>query len=69
MPNGYSVSHIKKVLFDIYGLYLIDENVGYKGNRYRKFHTYRVVDENNTIIMEHVTLKSLADFLRKNGDY
>lgn len=69
MPNGYSVSHIKKVLFDIYGLYLIDENVGYKGNRYRRFHTYRVVDETNTIILEHVTLEALADFLRKNGDY
>lgn len=68
MPNGYSVSHIKKVLFDIYGLYLICENQ-YKGHRYRRFHTYRVVDGNNTPILEHVTLKAIADFLRQNGDY
>ena len=67
MARGYSVSHIKKVIFDIYGLYLIDEV--YKGHRYKKFNTYRVVDENNTIILEHVPLKVLADFLRENGDY
>lgn len=67
MASGYT--HIKKVLFDIYGLYLIDENAVYKGHRYKKFNTYRVVDENNTIILEHVPLKVLADFLRENGDY
>lgn len=69
MPEGFSIAHIRKVLFDEYGLYLIDEHQGYKANRYRRFHTYRVVNEDNHIIMEHVTLKALANFLKQLDVY
>ena len=70
MPKGYNKAHIEKVLWDTYGMYLIDEHAWeYKAYRYRRYHTYKVVDEHGNVKMNHITLKALADFLKKEGDY
>ena len=70
MAEGYSKSHIEKVLWDVYGLYLIDEHKwDYKAYRYIRYHTYQVVNEAGTVLARHITLKALADFLKTKGDY
>ncbi len=69
MAEGYSKAHIDKVLWDVYGLYLIDENQGYKSHRYIRYHTYQVVNEAGTVLARHITLKALADLLKAKGDY
>lgn len=71
MAHGYSYARIKKRMWDIYGLYLIDmkENV-YKAYRYPPYtHLYKLLDENNVIVLENVTLKALADMLKAEGEY
>ena len=70
IAHGYSYSHIRKLMWDIYGLYLIDMNENiYKASRYSPIHLYKLVDENNNVVLEFVTLKALADFLKQQGDY
>lgn len=69
MAQGFSKTHIDKVLYDAYGLRLVDEHQGYKAYRYRRFHTYKVIDRTGAVIAEHITLKPLADFLKAAGDY
>lgn len=70
MADGYSKAHIEKVLWDVHGLYLIDEHRGeYKAYRYRQYHTYQVVNESGTVLARHITLKALADFLKSKDDY
>lgn len=70
MAYGYSYSHIKKQMKDIYNLNLIDvnENV-YKAYRYDHIHIYNLLDEESNIVLENVTLQALATLLKKNGDY
>lgn len=70
MAYGYSYSHIKKQIKSIYNLNLIDvnENV-YKAYRYNPIHLYKLLDEDNNIVLENVTLQALATLLKKNGDY
>ena len=61
MAEGFSKAHIEKVLWDAYGLYLIDEHEGeYKAYRYIQYHTYKVVNESGTVLARHITLKALG---------
>lgn len=70
MAQGFSKSHIEKILWDTYELYLIDEHAWeYKGYRYRRYHTYMVVDASENVIMRGITLKALADYLKAEGEY
>ena len=65
----YNIDRVAKLFWDHFGLYVIRENYGYKGNRYRRYVTYTVKDELNNVIMEHVTLSALGDSLVKEDLY
>lgn len=71
MPIGYSKSHIEKILLETFNYKMQDEHDNdYKHYRYNPLHTYRIIDlDTNTIIMQHVTLKALAQILKEYGYY
>ena len=67
--NRYNVERIKKLYWEHYNFYVIRENYGYKGQRYRPYVTYSVKDCADNTIMQHVTLAALGDYLVSEGLY
>lgn len=66
----YSKSRIRKLLYEIYGIKMVDVDYGYKSNRYIRFCQYNLyLEETNELIGEHVTLAALGDYLTSKGDY
>ena len=67
--NRYNYERIKKLYWEHYNLYVIRENFGYKGQRYRRYVTYTVKDGSDHTIMKRVTLTALGDYLVSEGLY
>lgn len=66
----YSKKRIETRLAVLYGLHLQDEHDGeYKHSRYNHYREYSVLDSDNNIIMQHITLQALGDFLNAKNEY
>ena len=69
LPEHYSYSHIKKVLYDKYELFIEDVSP-YKWTRYGKqLKIYRVFNAVDDTVLNEVTLYQIACYLREQGDY
>ncbi len=55
---------IAKKLWDIYGFYLIDEQAA---EHTPCTHTYKIINDLGTVIMEHVTLDIITDFFNMDN--
>lgn len=65
-----SISHVRKVLKEIYNIEMPENDYGYKSNRYRRFNDYRLVNaDTGEIIAPKVTLSAVTDMLKRNNEY
>lgn len=69
LPRRYSIAKVKRLYKEIYALDVINIDYGYKGNRYRPYVHYRVMDHDGNIVMDRVTLNALGDHLVDIGEY
>lgn len=68
IQQNYSIARVRKRFKEIYDLD-IRKVTGYKFYRYRRFIEYNVYNSDGECILQHVTLKSLAEHLIKKGEY
>lgn len=66
LTKRYSIQRVKKRFLDIYGI-TIENNCRYKDRSYyARFNGY---DADGNLVLENVTLNSLAEYLVSQGEY
>lgn len=69
LDRRYSLARVRKIFKDIYNLSVVQADIGYKSHRHKPYMLYNVIDSENHLVMEKVTLNALGDYLVSENEY